>query len=35
MVRQHRGAEGGDRSGQSGEFIYSMDLLFDRSIVFG
>ena len=29
MVRQHRRAEGGDRSGQSGELMYSMDLLFD------
>ena len=35
MVRQHREAEGGYRSGQSGEFIFTMDSHFDRSIVFG
>ena len=35
MVRQHRGAGGGYRSGQSGELIFTMDSLFDLSIVFG
>ena len=35
MVRQHRGARGGDRSDQSGESIFTMDSFFDRNIVFG
>ena len=32
MVWQHRGAGRGYRSGQSGEFTFTMDSLFDRSM---
>ena len=34
MVRQHRGARGGERSDQSGESIFTMGSFFDRNIVF-
>ena len=35
MVRQHRGAGGGYRSGQIGEFTFTMDPPFYQNIVFG
>ena len=35
MVRQHRGARGRERCGQSREFIFTVDSFFDQNIVFG